>query len=358
MADTSRVEITGVVLTLIRDADIRDNVERVVAAAGLRAVSVGGSVLRRTWLAAVAVVLDEDAARRCAGELPRRGHVILLAKGEPSRSGWSAAIDVGAQHVYEIPGDESELMGMLSAVNEISGESRAGRVIAVIGGSGGAGASVFSVALAEIAQDALLVDMDPWGGGLDLLLGKEGAAGLRWPDLALQGGRLNWTAVRDALPRNRRMSVLSGSRSSHEVEPGPARAIIDAGRRGGTTVICDMPRRISDAAMCALDSADLVAMLATCDVRGIAATASLMPVIRDINPNMGLVVRGPAPGGLQAAEVAKAVEVPLIASMRPEPMLAERIERGGLSVTRRSPLGKAAQQVLTVLDRLIVERAA
>jgi hypothetical protein len=35
--------------------------------------------------------------------------------------------------------------------------------------------------------------------------------------------------------------------------------------------------------------------------------------------------------------------------MRPEPMLAERVERGGLRVRRRSPLGAAARAVLSIL---------
>lgn len=352
------VETTGTVLTLIRDADMQDTVERVVAAAGLHAVSVVGVVTRRTWLAVVAVMLDEDAARRCARSLPRRGHVVLLTRGEPSPSSWSVAIDVGAQHVYRLPAEEADLVGTLSGLTEIMDESLPGRVIAVIGGRGGAGASVFSVALAAAAQEALLIDMDAWSGGLDLLLGKEGAVGLRWPDLVLQAGRLNWTAIRAALPRHRRASVLSGSRSCHEIDPGPAEAIITAGRRGGATVICDVPRRMSDAAICALDSADLVVMLATCDVRGIAATASIASVVREINPNIGLVVRGPAPGGLHAVDVAAAVDLPLVSAMRPESMLAERLERGGLKVSRRSALGKAAQQVLAVLDRQILERAA
>ncbi|AGL29134.1 hypothetical protein J113_25565 [Mycobacterium tuberculosis CAS/NITR204] len=91
---------------------------------------------------------------------------------------------------------------------------------AVIGGRGGAG-TLFAVALAQAAADALLVDLDPWAGGIDLLVGGETAPGLRWPDLALQGGRLNWSAVRAALPRPRGISVLSGTRRGYELDAGP-----------------------------------------------------------------------------------------------------------------------------------------
>jgi hypothetical protein len=100
-----------------------------------------------------------------------------------------------------------------------------------------------------------------------------------------------------------------------------------------------------------VEVADLAIIVSTCDVRGIAATASVATITRTLNPNIGLVVRGPAPGGLQAPEVAGAAEVPLLAAMRPEPMLAARLEHGGLRLRRRSPLAEAARTVLGIVER-------
>lgn len=103
-----------------------------------------------------------------------------------------------------MPAQEHDLIRDLAeAAETVRDTALRGQVVAVIGGCGGAGASWFSVALARVATDALLVDLDPWGGGIDLLLGAEGVSGLRWPDLAVQGGRLNFSAVREALPRHR-----------------------------------------------------------------------------------------------------------------------------------------------------------
>jgi hypothetical protein len=73
-------------------------------------------------------------------------------------------------------------------------------------------------------------------------------------------------------------------------------------------------------------------------------------VLAGINPNVGLVVRGPAPGGLRADEVAAIAGVPLLASMRPHPRLAEQLEHGGLRLARRSALAVAARRVLAVLS--------
>ena len=73
---------------------------------------------------------------------------------------------------------------------------------------------MFATALAFAAPEALLVDVDPWGGGIDLALGGEADAGLRWPDLAVQGGRLDYAALRDALPARDGVTVLSAGRAA------------------------------------------------------------------------------------------------------------------------------------------------
>ncbi|BAX94759.1 hypothetical protein MSG_04646 [Mycobacterium shigaense] len=356
VTSSTRTRATGDpgVLAVLTDPQLRDELDRVAAAVGLRVVHAGaGAVSRKTWSAAAAVVLDSAAADRCArAGLPRRAHVTVLTLAEPATATWTAAIAAGAQHVLQLPLQEDGLVrGLAEAAESAGDDGPRGRVVAVIGGRGGAGASVFAVALALGAADALLVDLDSWGGGIDLLVGSESAPGLRWPDLALQSGRLVWTAVRDALPRHRGVSFLSGTRRGYELAAGPVDAVVDAGRRGGVTVVCDLPRRLTDAAQSAMDCADLLVVVSPCDVRACAAGAAMAPVLAAINPNLGLVVRGPSPGGLRAAEVADLTGLPLLASMRPQPRLAEQLDRGGLRVRRRSPLAVAAGQVLAVLPR-------
>lgn len=355
MTSVSGVDAAGSagVLAALADPDLRAELDRVAAAAGVRVVHAGDTspVSRKTWAAAAAVVLDARAAGRCQRwGLPRRDHVTVLSVAEPETATWAAAVGVGAGRVLRLPGQEAELVGALAEAAESSRDDGSrGHAVAVIGGCGGAGASSFAVALAQAATDALLVDLDPWGGGLDLLLGSETTPGLRWPDLALQGGRLNWSAVRDALPRHRGVSVLSGTRRGYEVEAAPVYAVIDAGRRGAVSVVCDLPRRFTDATQAALSAADLVVVVSRCDVRACAAAGALAPVLASVNPNVGLVVRGPSPGGLRAAEIADIAGLPLLAAIRAQPRLAEQAERGGLRLGRRSALAVAAGQVLGVL---------
>jgi secretion/DNA translocation related CpaE-like protein len=341
---------TGV-LAMVAKSAMCDEVDRVAAAAGVAVVHVAHPPSRQAWTGASAVLLDAAGAVSCsAAALPRRARVIVLARGEPAAADWQIAIAVGAQRVLTLPADEAELVAVLSEAAEFGrGGERRGAVVAVMAGRGGAGASLFATALAQSASDALLIDADPWSGGIDLVVGSEDKPGLRWPDLALEHGRLDYAALRHALPGLDRLSVLSSVRSGNDVEPGPLAAVIDAGRRGGATVVCDLPRRLTRAVEFAVDAADLVVVVTTADVRACAATTAVAAAVGAINPNVGLVVRGPSPAGLRSVDVARIVELPLLAALRPQSNLATMLEHGGLRMGRRSPLAIAARQVLTVL---------
>ncbi len=330
---------------------MREDVDRVAAAAGLAVVHASQPPSRQAWTGASAVLLDAAGARRCAEPaLPRRGHVILIGRTEPQACEWEAAIAVGAQRVMTLPSHESDLVAALSdAAESRRDDLRRGAVVAVMAGRGGAGASLFATALAQTAPEALLIDADPWSGGIELVLGSENEPGLRWPDLALEHGRLDVSALREALPCQDGISVLSCARSGNAIEAGPLAAVIDAGRRSGSTVICDLPRHLTSAVEFAADAADLVVLVTSADVRACAATTAVASVMGAINPNVGLVVRGPSPSGLRSVDVARIVDLPLLAAMRPQPGLAEALDRGGLRLRPRSPLATAARKVLTVL---------
>ncbi len=350
------------ILAVLSDPVLRDELDRVAAAVGVRVVHAPSSlpVGRKAWSAASAIVLDQAAAADCAlTALPRRAHVVVATGDDPPPETWAAAIEVGARRVLRLPAQEHDLVRELAdAADSVRDDGTRGAVLAVIGGCGGAGASVFAAALAWAAVESMLVDLDPWAGGIDLLVGAETAPGVRWPDLALQGGRLTWAAVREALPQHRGMSLLSSTRNSHELDGAAVQSVLDAGRRGGATVICDLARRITAAVEIAVDAADLVVLVSPSNVRACAATATIAPVLAAINPNLGLVVRGPSPGGLSADEVATIAGVPLMASMRPHPRLAEQLEHGGLRIGRRSGLAVAARRVLAVLPTRRVDRRA
>ncbi len=346
------------ILIVVSDPALRGLVDRVVAAAALDAVRSADPTDRRVWAGAAAILLDAAAARRCTERaLTRRTGVVLISSSAPDAAQWEAAVAVGAQHVVTLPAQEADLMAVLTEAADHAGDGgHRGPVVAVMSGRGGGGASVFSVALARAAGEALLVDADPWGGGLDLVLGSETEPGLRWPDLALAGGRLTYPALRAALPRVQGVAILAGSRvlagerAAEEIDPHAVSAVVDAGARAGVTVVSDVARQPTAASETALAAADLVVLVTPADARSCAAAAATAQWALARNPNTGLLVRGPSPGGLRPIDVARIVGLPLLARMRPQPGLEQQLERGGIRLRGNSPLATAARAVLAVLQ--------
>lgn len=325
------------------------------AAAGVRVVHVAEPSSAKVWVAARTVLVDLAGVRRCADlGLPRRSRVFVVTSVPPEAADWPILIGVGAHAVLTLPSQEAELVAVLSDAGDTGeGVGRRGPVVAVIGARGGAGATVFAAALAQCAESALLVDVDPWGGGVDLVMGTEAEPGLRWPDLALQGGRVGWDALAAALPSARGVAVLSSGRGGHRtgggIEAPALDAVVNAGSRAGVTVVCDLPRRPGRATETAVAAADLVVVVTPAELRACACAPAVGDWVSEVNANVGLIVRGPAPGGLTAAEVARTVGYPLVASMRAQPDVTGALERTGLRLRRRSPLANAAKRVLAVL---------
>lgn len=342
------------VLALIADPNLMANLRRVAAASDRDLDESVSPPPRRNWSDAGVVVVDHESALACASNLPRRAGVVLVCSGTPDLREWQAAATVGAEHVLGLPEDEVELLGVLGAAAEP--ETHGGSVVAVVGGCGGAGASTFAAALARaaVARDGagvLLVDGDPFGGGLDVLTGLEERPGVRWSGLSVDGGRLSARALRDAVPTwAPGLGVLSTDRDTGELGAAAITAVLDATRRSGATVVCDVPRSFDVAAEAMIASADLTVVVVPARVGAALSAARAGRWIGERTTRCGIVVRGPAPGGLRAADVADVVGLPLVTAMRPHPGLAEILERGGLRLGRRSPLLAAAAEVLDDVD--------
>jgi secretion/DNA translocation related CpaE-like protein len=352
MVDTNRP------VAFVEDEDLLDDVLKLAAAAGCDLECVpDAAAARLRWSNAPLVLLDEAGAQACeeAG-LPRRDAVVVVCAEPAAKSLWERAVEIGAERVVELPGAESWLVSALADATEAPAPTT-GRAVAVVGGRGGAGASVFAAALGltalRLSQSALLIDCDPLGGGLDLVLGAESEHGLRWPDMHLRAGRVAASSLHDALPSRvrgtARLTVLSGARKGRAPAPDAVAAVLEAGRRAGETVVCDLPRALDAAAQAALSRADLTVIVVPGEVRACVSARLLAERLAELGTQAQLVVRGPAPGCLHPDEVAKAVNVPLLTTMRPEPNLAQSLDRGDFAPRPRGPLATAARTTLTAL---------
>ncbi|GAA0263605.1 septum site-determining protein Ssd [Cryptosporangium japonicum] len=347
-------------LVCVRDPELTDHLLRLAAAAGADVeVPVDPIGARPLWIGAPLVVVGTDVvAEYVAARLPHRPGVVLAADERhfsPDDSAvWRVASELGAAHVAFLPTAEAWLVDRLTEA--VSGPPRAGRVVAVIGGRGGAGASVLSTALAVTAarngSRTMLVDADPLGGGLDLLLGRENTGGLRWPDLVDTAGRVSPPALHDALPRVGELSVLSWDRGDVlAVPPEAAEAALEAGRRFSDLLVVDLPRRPDDAAVRVLQAADVTLLVVPAEVRACAAASRVVRAVRPHCAQLACVVRGPAPAGLRSADLATALELPLAGVLRAEPRLAGALERGDVPAgSGRGPLAGFCRSFLAELE--------
>ncbi len=206
------------------------------------------------------------------------------------------------------------------------------RVIGVVGGSGGVGASTFAAVLAAVAGTSLLVDLDGAAGGVDVLLGVESQGGARWSGLRLAGGRLAAADLLGGLPRWGRCAVLAADVSS--VEPESVLQVLDAATDGAglDAVVLDLPRVQCAERAAALLRCEFVVVLARCDVTGLVAAHATVTGLPEVP--LGLVARR---GELRAEDAATLVAAPLLGTLAPlgnplAPLAPRRLPRATVRV--------------------------
>ena len=187
-------------------------------------------------------------------------------------------------------------------------------MVAVLGGRGGAGATVLACGLAVTAvrtgRRALLVDGDPrrWArsrvrvGGVD---------GLRWPGLSHTAGLCGPRARRRAARRRRVRGPLRGSGRRPALPLDAMVAALDAGRRGWDLTVVDLPRRFDDATVAALSAVDHMLLVVPAEIRACAAARRVATEALRHTGSMSLVVRTPAPTRLSPREISRAMGLSL-----------------------------------------------
>ena len=346
-------------LVVTSDPDVLDDLLRLAATAGTELeVAADGGTARRSWSSAPLVVVAADAVDGCARlRLPRRPEVVLLGRDLDDAGIWQRAVEVGAEHVVFLPDAERWLSERFADAAETGGCD--GTLVAVLGGRGGAGATTFASALAVTAarsgRSAMLVDGDPLGGGIDLVFGGESDRGLRWPGLLSTRGRVPAAALSGALPRMQGLSVLSWDRGRSDAVPLEAlEAVLSASRRAHELVVVDLPRSLDEAGRAVLAVADTAVLVVPTEVRAAAAASRVAAAVGSLCSDLRVVTRGPAPSGLGGEQVARALGLPLLADLKPEPGLEVALERGEPPAHRgRGPLSVACARLL---DELLVPR--
>ncbi|MCK2240026.1 MULTISPECIES: septum site-determining protein Ssd [unclassified Crossiella] len=330
------------------------------------ATRVGCTLVRATtidelhalWEQTPLVMLDEQTLAECAtSSLPRRSDVLVLTTAEPHTDSWPHAVALGATPVLILSAAANSLDAALA---KATGEPDPGQglVVAVLGGRGGAGATVLATALTLTAADqgrnATLLDCDPLGGGIDRVLGTDKGQVLGWSAIPAWGDRLNRIPLRHSWPTAGVYgpTVLSCDERVAELDPRAVESVISACRVDEGVVVCDLPRTADPATRTVLAYADLAVLVVPAESRACHSAARMVTRIKSQGTPVALVVRGPAPSGRSVRDVEADVGLPSLITMRPATGLEVALDVGAMAYRSSSPLARAARKVLSHADEL------
>ncbi|MDQ0922076.1 secretion/DNA translocation related CpaE-like protein [Pseudarthrobacter sp. W1I19] len=298
------------VLLVTSSAVVRAEVERIVAAAGAHLRVVADALEgARYWDGSAAVLVGSDIR-----ELPprRRAPAVLVGLDGEGDSLWHLAAALGAERVAVLPDAAAWLADHLS-------RSRApgpgGIILGVTGGCGGAGATTAAIWIAQAAAGmgarVLLVDGDPWGGGLELAIAAEESPGLRWPDLSEARGSIDSGQLSDSLPVSGGFSFLSWPATREQpvsVAAPTITGVLDAARRAFELVVLDIGRAAGPLQSYAWDC-DRIMMVVPAQLKAAVAAVRLLHEFPPVEA--GLLVRARPGAALDASLISEAIGLPV-----------------------------------------------
>ena len=338
------------------DTSLADELQRLAAAAAVTLTVQPELPAAAHWPRGLVLVGADLASAAGRRRRPAARELVLVAldldDGVRSWGGearlWQDAVAAGAEQVALLPQATEWLLARLARAAE---PTAAARVIGVVGGCGGAGASVLAAALAVVAagrgRRTLLVDADALGGGIDLLVGLDDVAGLRWADLATARGRLPGVNLHASLPRAGAMAVLGWGRGEPvDLRPAAVDAVLDAGRRAHDLVVVDLPRSLDPVTQTALARVDELLVVLPARLRAVAAASQVVAAFGAEDAVSAAVVRT-VDGRWSGRQVAESLGLALATQLRDDPHLDADVSEGVLPGQRpRSHLRRAAEQCL------------
>lgn len=310
------------------------------------------------WGGASVVLVGPDLVGAMAATAPSRrsGVYVVSARSLPDHA-FRDAVVLGVEGVAELPQSQEWVLELLADATELKEPD--GITVGVVGGCGGAGASVLAGALATEAAGrghTALVDLDLFGPGADMLLGLEGAEGVRWSTLGQTTGRISARSFRDALPRAAGPGVLTWAPGRRRMPPAFAvREVLSAATRGHDTVLVDLPRHSDPVIDEVTARCAHLLLVVRADLTGITAGLRQAQRLGELGP-VQVVVRG---AESRAGEVERALGLPVLGTVPEQRGLTETIELGlGPIRSSRGGLARAARRVLADLGSARQRRAA
>lgn len=341
---SSKNQTTGepTLLLVAEDQRLRDDIALIAAVVGARL-----EVFHR-WAHVDASVEQDAVAVLCsASAVPRtavRAEKCLLV-GHDAASVWQAAAEAPGLRPVPLPAGEKWLTEHLST--KVLDRSQ-GRVIAVAGSTGGAGATTFAyLCAAELAArglSPLLLDAagGPGSGVADLVRtarreGRVQGGALDWQELASVEGELSATQLKDAVPQWEGIGLLSGSAAGARAD-SRLRAAVVAGRRAYDVVVIDAGQQI-EALVSLGEQVDELLIVVRASRRGVDAARGMISAVPQTQ--QWIAVNGPTASGWSVADVHAELQTPVIADLPVQKWLARSDELAEAYELLRSRRGAA-----------------
>ena len=232
-------------------------------------------------------------------------------------------------------------------------------VTAVVGASGGLGASTLALAVgrrlaARAGPPVVVADLAPTSGGLEVTAGVEHLPGRRWPDLRDVRGRVPARRLAGTLPGEGGCHVLSASRRDG---PGTDDAVVTEVLAslvdGGVPCVLDVPVA-SPLVAEVMARAPLVVLLVALRTRGLAdAEVAVERLLASVpasalgEPDLCVVTRGGGrAGGDVLDDVAAHLGVRHLHHLRDDEGVARDAERGLFPGVSRDAVRRCADVVV------------
>lgn len=350
------------VLAATADQVLLDDIRR-IATASAQDVSFVSSVAQAQslWREADLVFVGQDLiAEVRSAAMPWRSQVVVVAASGAVDTTWREAMSIGAEHVVQLPDEETWLMERLAQL-EIA-EGKKGTVVAVVGGSGGVGCSTFvaacGAAAAALGKSPVVVDLDVFGCGLDTVMGSdEFQSGVRWSELYRVHGRIPGASLASGLPSVGGVPVLSFGEAAEQLPTTQAvAAVLESLQITYDLIFIDLPRYAAELVNVVLPRAQVVSLIVRPGVVGAVGASRTGSKILSAHSMVDLLVRHGASGRPTAIELKDLGDL-----LRIDPLLvipdckdlALELESGvAPGTSAKSKLGAMAREYVLGLDQL------
>lgn len=304
--------MTDCPLIITTEPELLDQALTAVAAAGAEATVAPDLTSAQTlWQEASVVLLGIDQAHELARHPPRPAPALYLLGAETDRDQLCALSAQLSAAIAVLPERRAELT---VAIRDHHVATARGGLVALVGATGGVGVSTLAAGLAWAGHDSgtttVLMDLDPYGGGLDLALGVESEPGWRWPQLVGVTGQI--TGVAQRLPSLEGMPILAASRQEVVEEPSPqvVHDVLTSLQVDHDGLVVDLGRGLATATAAEVtQAAQRVFFLVRDDVRGVAAAEAQLRTQPELTATWQLMVcRTTSSAGLPQEEIAEALD--------------------------------------------------